>query len=309
MTDPSPFIHHSSFDIHHWPSLTALCPTFGRFERLRDAVACFLLQDYPGQKSLIILNDAPVRIVPGGMPDCVSVIDQPERFPTLGHKRQALLEAADTPLVAHWDDDDLYLPWHLTMCVSMLTRREWPCGRAVHLSFAICHSGFARCAKPRAAWWAVGPRDSFDVRGPAHNVFEGQMVFDRQRALQHSGYPPLHSGQAKTLLRKFGEAGELYAWNPADRDISYVYRWGDGADHVSARRGLARDNDFGGGQPLIDADDPLPWARKRLQPKFRRLAEGVQARCNAPEAQAIRDRLMAALEPAPSQETPARTSP
>jgi len=305
--------------------VTALCPTYGRFERLRDAVACFLLQDYPGQKSLMILNDAPVRIVPGGTPDCVSVIDHAERFPTLGHKRQALLAAADTPLVAHWDDDDLYLPWHFTMCVSALTGRPWPPGAAVHSSLVTCHSGSALtgrpwpphaavdpsfvtchlalplCAKPRAAWYCVGPRDFFDVRGPCHNVFEGQMVFDRERALQHGGYPPLHSGQAKALLRKFGKAGELYAWNPPDRDISYVYRWGGGLDHVSASRRLTRDNDFGGGQPLIDGPDPVAWARKRLESQFRRLAEGVQARCSRADAAAIRDRLIAALNPTPSR--------
>jgi len=279
-----------------WPSLTALCPTFGRFQRLRDAVACFLLQDYPGQKSLIILNDAPVRIVPGGAPGCVRVINHPERLPTLGHKRQALLAAADTPLVAHWDDDDLYLPWHLTVCVSALTGRPWPPHAAVDPSFVTCHSGSARCAKPRAAWYAVGPSPSFDVRGPCHNVFEGQMVFDRQRALENGGYPPLHSGQAKALLHKFGDAGELYAWNPPDRDIGYVYRWGDGADHVSARKGLTCDDDFGGGAPLVPESDPVAWASKRLESQFRRLAEGVQGRCNADEAETIRDRLRHALE-------------
>jgi len=274
-----------------------LCPTYGRFERLRDAVACFLLQDYPGQKSLIILNDAPVYIVPGGAPDCVRVINHPERFPTLGHKRQALLEAADTPLVAHWDDDDLYLPWHLTMCVSALTARPWPPHATVDPSFVTCHLALPLCAKPKAAWYCVGPRERFDVRGPCHNVFEGQMVFDRQRALEHGGYPALHSGQAKALLRKFAEAGELYTWNPPDRDISYVYRWGGGLDHVSARKGFTIDNDFGGGQFLIPDGDPIAWARQRLQPQFRRLAEGVEALCSLGDSGAIRDRLRHALEP------------
>ena len=281
----------------HLPPITCLCPTCGRFERLRDAVACFLLQDYPGRKSLIILNDAPVRIVPGGTAHCVRVIDHPERFPTLGHKRQALLATADTPLVAHWDDDDLYLPWHLTMCVSALSGRPWPPHAAVDPSFVTCHLALPLCAKPRAAWYCTGSRDSFNVRGPAHNVFEGQMVFDRQRALQLGGYPPLHSGQAQALLRKFGDAGELYAWNPPDCDISYVYRWGGGADHVSARKGLTCDDDFGGGAPLVPESDPVAWASKRLESQFRRLAEGVEALCSLGDSGAIRDRLRHALGP------------
>ena len=43
------------------PLVAALCPTYGRFSRLRESLACFLAQDYPN-KQLIILNDADVQI-------------------------------------------------------------------------------------------------------------------------------------------------------------------------------------------------------------------------------------------------------
>ncbi len=286
MPDLLPSTHHSPLSTGHWPSVTALCPTYGRFERLRDAVACFLLQDYPGEKHLLVLNDAPVPIALGSAPDCVHVVNHPVRFPTLGHKRQALLEAAGTPLVAHWDDDDLYLPWHLTMCVSALTGRPWPLDVAVEsvpLSLCTDHCALPRCAKARAAWWAVGPRERFEVRGPCHNVFEGQMVFERQEALRLGGYPPRVSGQAKALLEAFRRAGKLYTWNPADEDISYVYRWKDGLQHVSARGDNARghaafadcNSDFGAGKPLIPRGDPLARARDRLASQFRMLGFGI----------------------------------
>jgi hypothetical protein len=261
----------SSFTGGDWPPITCLCPTYGRFERLRDAVACFLLQDYPGEKELLILNDAPkaINVRAGFAPGQVvwaspawhiSVTNAPSRLATLGHKRQALLEDAGTPLMAHWDDDDLYLPWHLSMVVSTLLGHPE-----------------AACAKPRAAWWVLGPRTGpFDCRGIHHNVFEGQMVFYREAALALGGYPPLNSGQAKALLDAFKREGQLYTWNPADTDVSYVYRWGDGADHVSARRGPGRDTDFGNGQPLIPSGDPLTWAADRLQGQFPALADAMQ---------------------------------
>ncbi|MCK4376179.1 MAG: hypothetical protein KAX19_12645, partial [Candidatus Brocadiae bacterium] len=162
------------------PPVTCLCPTYGRFERLRDAVACFLLQDYPGEKRLLVFNDAEAAIVVSPhhgrwnhvirrFPSSrcgVRIDNRLPRFLTLGHKRQALLEAAETPLVAHWDDDDLYLPWHITQLVS-----------ALHGAVG------ASCAKPGAAWWGLGVRECFEVQGPCHNVFEGQMLFDRERAL------------------------------------------------------------------------------------------------------------------------------
>ena len=270
-----------------WPPVTCLCPTYGRFERLRDAVACFLLQDYPGERRLLIFNDARSPITVGARRAVpVSVINTPTRFATLGHKRQALLEAAQTALVAHWDDDDLYLPWHITQAVSALHG-------------AVGASG----AKPGAAWWGLGVRECFEVRGPCHNVFEGQMLFDRERALQLGGYPPRISGQAGALLGKFKNAGELHTWNPADRDISYVYRWADGLHHISgsgdnraSHDGFGEKNrDFGAGEPLIPSRNPMLWARARLARQFRQVAMGVLGLTE--DAVAIRDRLRLAIEP------------
>ena len=271
------------------PAVTCLCPTYGRFERLRDAVACWLLQDYE-PRELIILNDAqePIRMTPGapageeraGVFGRLRVWNARERYETLGHKRQALLEAARTRLVAHWDDDDLYLPWHLSMLVDAL--RAHP---------------EARCVKPQAAWFGVGPCASFELHGPSHNAFEGEMLFDRETALSLGGYSHMMSGQARHLLRQFAQAGLLHAWEPAPVDISYVYRWADGVGHVSgmgnARGSLARfgerNTDFGVGAPLVDGGDETAWARARLAGTFRRIeAELVRLLGEGPAAPAVR---------------------
>ena len=251
------------------PAVTCLCPTYGRFQRLRDALACFLLQDYP-RRRLLILNDGPPLTLVSGQTHAgigraeVRILNRPERMPTLGHKRQLLLEEAETPLVAHWDDDDLYLPWHLTGGVERLS--EW--------------EGVA-CVKPKGAWWAVGPRDDFTVRGVRHNVFEGQMVFRRRRAIELGGYPPEVSGQARALLEAFQQAGEFRMFDPR-RGVSYVYRWGDGLHHVSgggdstqSHREFGRGNrDFGDGRPLLDSSDPFEWATRRLEPLSEKLRQG-----------------------------------
>lgn len=242
-----------------WPPITCLCPTYGRFERLRDAIACFMSQDYPGEKRLLILNDAPqpLRLAPGRPLEGwgVRIVNRPMRFETLGRKRQALLEMARTPLVAHWDDDDLYLPWHLTECVRTLRANQG-----------------AACVKARSAWWCVGPREAPRLVGVRRNVFEGQMVFDRAAALRLGGYPSLDSGQAKALLDAFRRAGLLYEWDPPRSRLSYVYRWADGIGHVSAPARspdgasafAARNHDFGVGRPLIPRPDLTTWAADRL---------------------------------------------
>ncbi|MFW6189027.1 MAG: hypothetical protein ACOC7T_01220 [Planctomycetota bacterium] len=270
----------------HWPAVTCLCPTYGRFERLRDAVACFLLQDYPGEKRLLICNDAGrgKELSVDGFHTRASglwIQNLRQRHGTLGEKRQGLLHAAGTAVVAHWDDDDLYLPWHLTQAVEVLMETEG-----------------AGCAKPGRAWWVVGPRTGFRVKGHPANVFEGQMVFLRDRALDLGGYPPIDSGQAKALLRAFAEAGELHKWNPPPDRLSYCYRWGGGPAHISAcpegRRGehfARRNRDFGDGQPLIPGDDPVDWARERLEQPFRLLARGAAEHLSADAAEVFGARL------------------
>jgi hypothetical protein len=278
------------------PAVCCLCPTYGRFERLRDAVACFLLQEYPGTKTLLVLNDAQqnIMVIAGHISGHgIRVANTLPRFPNLGAKRQWLLEAAHTPLVAHWDDDDLYLPWHLSMVVGTLVTRQAAAVAGPRPTPQASRLTPPFCVKPGAAWWVHGPREGpFDVRGIHHNIFEGQMVFERERALALGGYPPLDSGQAKALLDAFHKAGELHTWNPNAYQTSYVYRWGDGADHVSGRPqattaaggGPGRDQDWGEGQPIVpefDAsgarvgNDAATWARARLHGPFRALAAGA----------------------------------
>ncbi len=110
----------------------------------------------------------------------------------------------------------------------------------------------ASCVKPRAGWWGVGAPGRWRLRGIRHNVFEGQMLFRRDRALELGGYPPLDSGQAKALLDAFKRAGELHTWNPPAADVSYIYRWADGLSHISAG-GACRNRDFGTTEVLA------PW--------------------------------------------------
>jgi len=238
-------------------AVTCLCPTYGRFQRLRDAVACFLRQDYPS-KRLLVLNDAPAPIEAGA--DGVQVVNARGRLESLGAKRQRLLELAETPLVAHWDDDDIYLPWHLSALVEAYRAHG------------------AACVKPGAAWYAKGPREIIEMRGVHHNTFEGQMLFERERALELGGYPPTDSGQAAALLARFREAGELYTWNPPDERVSYIYCWADGLGHISAIGNVGggaadfarRNRDFGGpGISLVPDTNPHRWAARRLGAIFR----------------------------------------
>ncbi len=240
----------------HWPAVTCLCPTYGRFQLLRRAVACFLAQDYPGEKRLLVLNDG-VQPIPASGPrlEEVFVVNHYPPFQNLGLKRQRLLECAGTPIVAHWDDDDLYLPWHLSEAVRTL------------------ESGL-ECTKVRRAWRMRLVDGRWAITGREFGGNDGSMVFNRETALALGGYPDAQVGQNIKLLHAFQEAG-LYA--PMDQHGIHgvVVRRTEGAHNValkSAEAFRAANTDFGNGEPLTPADLRPMWdtiirdTRPRMRP-------------------------------------------
>jgi len=235
----------------HWPSVTCLCPTYGRFAKLRESLACFLAQDYPGEKRLLILNDAPEPIDYEYVVHDISIFWLPDTFRNLGEKRQQLLGIAETELCAHWDDDDLYLPWHLTDLIR-------PFVGARHAS----PERQVKCTKVRASWEMVGGR----IIGKHASGNDGSLVFDREMALELGGYPPKQTGQGIALLHAFERAG---AYAPVDQGemLSVVVRRDDG-HNLAARTPeefRTRNTDFGlsesgAASPLTPADLEPVWA-------------------------------------------------
>jgi len=97
--------------------IACLCCTYNRPAQLAEAVESFLRQTYPAElRELVILDDAGQYApdacdhLPG-----VKLITSKHRFRTLGEKRNACaaLASPDVDAYAVWDDDDIYLPWHL----------------------------------------------------------------------------------------------------------------------------------------------------------------------------------------------------
>lgn len=116
------------------PLISCICPTYNRFpdhhHLLEEAIESFLRQTYPN-KELIVLNDCPGQTVSCDAPG-VRVVNVPDRFPTLGAKMNAAVRLSSGMLIAPWDDDDISLPWRLSVAVEQLgdagyfnARRYW----------------------------------------------------------------------------------------------------------------------------------------------------------------------------------------
>jgi hypothetical protein len=101
-----------------YPKVSCICPTRGRFETLRQAIAFFLLQDYPN-KELIIFNNHPVPITPHPKlakhnVKVVNAGDYSGRSMEIVYAHTLHHVSLDAEYISVWDDDDMYFPWHLS---------------------------------------------------------------------------------------------------------------------------------------------------------------------------------------------------
>jgi len=219
----------------HYPEVTCLCPTYGRISLLQRALQSFLYQDWPNRK-LIICNDHPDIELSFDHPQ-VEVINTRRRFANLGQKRQYLLLQCKSRFAAHWDDDDIYLPNHLSQGM-----------------IALMSSDDKGCVKQPAAWMVMGQAGSLSLKDPKRNTFEGMMMFQKGMALQLGGYSMKDSGQALDLLNAFKQA-DSYEEYEVDASPTYVYSWSNGSTHVSVARSKERydsgNTDLGDGTGVL----------------------------------------------------------
>jgi hypothetical protein len=99
-----------------FPPVSCICLTYGRPKLLEEAIHSFLLQDYDGPKELIVLNDYEKQTLVFDHPQ-VRLINLPKRFQSLGEKHNAAVALCSYDLIFVWDDDNIYLPHHISFSV------------------------------------------------------------------------------------------------------------------------------------------------------------------------------------------------
>lgn len=103
------------------PKVSAYCATYGRVHLLEEAVYSFLMQDYKGEKELIILNDFPKQRIFFDHPE-VKVYNYKKKISILGKKFNETAKFCTGEILFPWEDDDVYLPNKISLSVDkMLT--------------------------------------------------------------------------------------------------------------------------------------------------------------------------------------------
>ena len=189
--------------------IDCLMGTYGRYSLACESLACFLQQTALSDATLLIYNQHPVPL--RFEHPRVRVVNEIRENVSLRQIRQRMLELADptAELIHFWDDDDLYLPWHLQDVLENI--------------------GDSVAWKAERNWVWMGERD-FTLE---FNFFEGTWTFraDFLRAAPLETHPLYcdHPVYMQTL-----DAGLLATTDLGDF-ANYIYRWHfNGNQHVSA---------------------------------------------------------------------------
>ena len=196
----------------NYPMISAKMITYGRVEFLEESLHSFLLQNYPGEKELVIVNDYPLQKLVFDHPD-VRIYNLDETFKTIGEKENYAIERCSGELIAVWDDDDVALSNHL----SNIAKFWRPDANILHWENGVFYNepnitsimglGNSGIVYSKKAWEAIG-------KSPIENA-GGDMTL-------------------VVALQKLSREGLVLA-SPTNEECSWFYIWGGRGYHQSGQ--------------------------------------------------------------------------
>jgi hypothetical protein len=175
-----------------------------------EAIACFLAQDYPGPKQLVVYNNDPALELVFNHPE-VLVINQPRDGRTLGQLFNATIALCRHDLLACWEDDDIRLPNHLSLMFRAL--------------------GDADAVRSARYWYLERNQiREWSGNGPAHSGW----LLHRAALAAAGGYPDATSLDCDHLVwAALEETGRPRTWACTPAETTLLYRWDSNSIHLS----------------------------------------------------------------------------
>jgi glycosyltransferase involved in cell wall biosynthesis len=162
--------------IHPQPLVSCIMPTANRPQFIKKTIDYFQSQDYPHKELLIVYNedtDLPPTLAVNKNIRLIKITAK-----SIGAKRNEACRQATGPLIAQWDDDDLYHP-------SRLSRQLQPILAGVAELTALQDILFYEPATEKC--WACSP--DLSRRLFAENVAAGTLVFLKTVWERTTGFP------------------------------------------------------------------------------------------------------------------------
>ncbi len=195
------------------PKISAFCCTYGRPFCLEEALHSFLIQDYDGEKEIIILNDLAEQTLFFDHPQ-VKIINLKERIVPLSKKFNECISYCTGDYIFVWEDDDIYLPWKITFSINNLDENG-----CFHTGSAFLERGI-------------------DDLALCSNLHHSSLCMhkDNWKKVEYYNYDENDSCNLDTvifskIINNFGNISKSIK----PEEVFYIYRWGNsGAYHGSA---------------------------------------------------------------------------
>ncbi len=230
------------------PFVSVLCSTYGRPKFLANAFSCFLGQDYPAtRRQLLILDDR--GDFDATTADNMQLFSTKTRFPSTAAKYNWLAAKADGEVLVIFDDDDVYMPWHVSAQVRAMESGLWAKPSTVQMI-----STDAMLVSPTNA----------------KGRFHGTLALDRAFLAEAGGwYETPRSDWSLSFIRGLNERHPPADTLDADPRPSYVYRLHKDGLHASAAMRSQSDEEwyerYGA---RLDAAVPIAEKALALAPQF-----------------------------------------
>lgn len=197
-------------------SISCICLTFNRPERLAEAVEAFRRQagcKWPVE--IVVVNTCPQQTIriPVALPEGLSIqVFNPETRPTsLGAARNIAIAMSSGTHIVTWDDDDLYLPHYLQLFI-----REFE-------------------AHPEAQWvwqgkqfYVEGSRIKGIVKGSCNTVAYTKAAWE---AIGH--FKQINVGEDMDFVTRLTAAQPGVKSDLRNFETGFMYCWGNGVTHIS----------------------------------------------------------------------------
>ena len=189
--------------------LSAKCITYGRVEFLEESLHSFLIQDYDGEREMVIVNDCPFQKLIFDHPN-VRIFNLTETFNTLGDKENFATEQCRGEIVMQWDDDDIALPNHLQNV------KKWFVEGSDLLHWQ------------KAIFMNIPNIENISCVG------NSGIVYSKRIWREMGGYPLENAGYDMSFVLGIkNRSSNIILAEPPDDEVSWIYVWGGRGYHCS----------------------------------------------------------------------------
>ena len=220
------------------PKVSCYCATYGRTKLLEEAIHSFLIQDYDGQKELVILNDFSEQTLFFDHPE-IKIINLKERIVPLSKKFNSCISYCTGEYIFVWEDDDIYLPWKISLSIKKINEH------------GIFHTGDAFIEQDT------------NKLAQCRNLHHSSLCMNVDCWKSVNYYEILETDRCDLDVNIFARIARKYghihqAVNP--EEIFYIYRFGSSQDYHGSQ--------FGGSENSISE-----YAKKYVEDKIKKNKE------------------------------------